>query len=303
MLCGVTGYLLLRALHLEAATREGILTGVEVVQPLLIASMLFITFCKVEPRTLRPRRWHILLVSIQVATFSLLAWLRWLFPDIPGGVIMEGAMLCLICPTATAASVLTAKLGGDAAGLTAYTIIINLAAAVCVPLFVPLVHPTAGVTFLSAFVLILAKVFPLLILPFLLALGTRYYFPRLHGLVLRCRDLAFYLWACALSIALALTARSIAHTTEPLLSLVGLAVASLACCIFQFAAGRHIGRRYGCPIAAGQSLGQKNTAFAIWAGYTFMTPVSAVAGGFYSIWHNVFNSYQLYQKRKGQASV
>ena len=33
-------------------------------------------------------------------------------------------------------------------------------------------------------------------------------------------------------------------------------------------------------------------------GYTFMTPVTSVAGGFYSIWHNIYNSYQLYEKRK-----
>ena len=33
-------------------------------------------------------------------------------------------------------------------------------------------------------------------------------------------------------------------------------------------------------------------------GYTFMTPVISVAGGFYSIWHNVYNTWQMYRKRK-----
>ena len=47
-----------------------------------------------------------------------------------------------------------------------------------------------------------------------------------------------------------------------------------------------------------QSLGQKNTVFAIWMGYTFFTPVTAVAGGFYSVWHNIVNSWQLYRQRK-----
>lgn len=37
-------------------------------------------------------------------------------------------------------------------------------------------------------------------------------------------------------------------------------------------------------------------------GYTFFTPITAVAGGFYSIWHNVINSYQLYQHRKLEES-
>jgi BASS family bile acid:Na+ symporter len=31
-----------------------------------------------------------------------------------------------------------------------------------------------------------------------------------------------------------------------------------------------------------------------------MTPVVSIVGGFYSVWHNVINSYQLYQARKQQ---
>ena len=46
----------------------------------------------------------------------------------------------------------------------------------------------------------------------------------------------------------------------------------------------------------GQALGQKNTVFAIWFAYTFMTPVTAIAGGFYSVWHNIVNTWQLYRK-------
>ena len=59
-----------------------------------------------------------------------------------------------------------------------------------------------------------------------------------------------------------------------------------------------IGQRIGEPIAPAQALGQKNTVFAIWAGYTFFDPVSSIAGGFYSIFHNVWNSYQLSQNGK-----
>jgi BASS family bile acid:Na+ symporter len=46
-------------------------------------------------------------------------------------------------------------------------------------------------------------------------------------------------------------------------------------------------------ITSGQSLGQKNTVLAIWLGYTFMTPETAIVGGLYSIWHNIYNSWQL----------
>ena len=52
-------------------------------------------------------------------------------------------------------------------------------------------------------------------------------------------------------------------------------------------------------ITAGQALGQKNSGFLIWLGYSYMTPVTpvtSVAGGLYSIWPNVINSLELYEQ-------
>ena len=78
--------------------------------------------------------------------------------------------------------------------------------------------------------------------------------------------------------------------------MIGMAAVSLICCIIQFWIGRRIGAKYGSSVTAGQALGQKNTVFAIWMAYTFMTPVTSIAGGFYSLWHNIFNSWQLYRQ-------
>ena len=217
-------------------------------------------------------------------------------------------MLCLICPTATAAAVVTGKLGGDVAGITTYTVLINLVTAVLVPLIVPLLHPMDGMDFWTAFSMIVAKIFPLLILPCLAAWLVRYLAPRIHRKLLNFPDLAFYLWAIALTLAITVTTKSIVHSamSPRLLMLIGLI--SLICCALQFVAGRFVGSRYRPrtyspvveergkeirKITAGQALGQKNTVFAIWMGYTFMTPETAIVGGLYSIWHNLYNSHQL----------
>ena len=61
--------------------------------------------------------------------------------------VFEAAMVCLICPTATAAAVITGKLGGSASSLTTYTLLSNILAAVAVPLIFPLVEPHTDVTF------------------------------------------------------------------------------------------------------------------------------------------------------------
>lgn len=298
MLAGALSYFIYTGIPALEPTKPYVARIIDILQPLLIFAMLFITFCKVDPKALRPCRWHGWLLLIQTGSFALMAGLLRCFPGLPGGVLLEAAMLCMICPTATAAAVVTGKLGGNAANLTTYTILANLAAALAVPTCVPLVHPHPDFHFGISFSLILGKVFPLLFCPFVAALFVRYCLPGIHRLILRCKDLAFYLWAVALAIAIGVTVKSIVHSEVPVAYQLGIAAVSLACCAVQFWAGKHIGARYGDATSAGQALGQKNTVFAIWMGYTFMTPVTAVAGGFYSVWHNIYNSYQLYCKRQ-----
>ena len=292
---------------------------VGLLQPMFIFSMLFLTFCRIEPKDLKPHRWHWWLLLIQGGLFSLLGLVAYLLISalsVDRGdwvVLIECAMLCLICPTATAAAVVTRKLGGDVPGITTYIILINLLTAVLVPLLVPLVHPIAEIDFWTAFSMIMAKVFPMLILPCLAAWLVRYLFPKLHRWFLKFPDLAFYIWSLALCLAIAITTKSIMRSDMSLFMLMMMSLISLICCVLQFGMGRFIGGRYRPRIyvpaveergkavrktTAGQALGQKNTIFAIWMAYTFMTPESSIVGGFYSIWHNIYNSWQLYRAGK-----
>ncbi len=303
MCAGALSYFIYTGIPSLAPTKPCVARLIGILQPSLIFAMLFITFCKVDPYELRPKLWHLWLLLVQACSFIFLSALIVLFPGLPGHVIVEGAMLCMICPTATAAVVVTGKLGGSAADLTTYTILANLLAALLVPLVVPFIHPHDDFTFGVSFALILGKVFPLLFGPFLAALLVRRCLPRFHAKVIASKDLAFYLWAVALAIAIGVTVKSIMHSEVPVAYQAGIAAVSLLCCIVQFWAGKHIGRHYRDRISPAQALGQKNTVFAIWMGYTFMTPVTSIAGGFYSIWHNIYNSYQLYRKRKTDATA
>lgn len=260
--------------------------------------MLFVSFCKVKIVDFTLKWWHLWLLIFQVGLFTILAVAAMQITNYDAEVVVQSAMLCMICPTATAAAVVTGRLGGNQATLVSYTIMINLAAAVAVPVVVPLVHTGEHMEFMPALWAILVKVFPLLICPLFLASIVRNLLPRFHALILRAKDLAFYLWAVSLALAIGVSVKSLVHTTVSVWCQVGIAVASLVACLAQFAFGKYVGTKEGERISAGQACGQKNTVFAIWLGYTFMDPVTALAGGFYSIWHNVINSYQLYKKRK-----
>lgn len=77
----------------------------------------------------------------------------------------------------------------------------NLIAAVLVPLIIPLVPPHPDLTFGNTFALILEKVFPFLLCPFIAAVLIRYLLPKFHALLARYHELAFYMWAVALSLS------------------------------------------------------------------------------------------------------
>ena len=90
------------------------------------------------------------------------------------------------------------------------------------------------------------------------------------------------------------------HDPSPVIYQVGIALIAFVGCVAQFWMGRKIGRKYGEQVVGGQSLGQKNNVFIIWLGYTFLSPITALSGGFFAIWQNVVNAYLLYKKERAE---
>lgn len=293
MTAGALAYFLLRALPLSQEAHDALLSLSSVVMPALIFAMLALTFLKVDLRDLRFRSWQLWGLLLQCALWIASVLLLYLFRGMPLGLhlLLAAFALCVITPTATAAAVVTFKLGGNPGTLTLYTVLINFCASFFISLLVPLLWSSQS--FALSFWAILCRVFPLLFVPFLLAQMIRRLSPRLQRVLTSVPDLAFYLWTVTLAIAICITVRNIALSGAAWLTLSMMALGSLLSCILQFGVGRLLGRKWGDVIAASQALGQKNTAFAIWVGATFMDPVTSVAGGFYAIWHNVWNSVQL----------
>lgn len=302
MLAGAAAYFLYSAVPGHECLGPLLRAVLDVVQPLLIFCMLFVAFCKVEISALRLERWHVLLLLVQFLVFSGAVVALSQCSNDAWRIGLESLMLCFICPTATAAAVVTAKLGGNAASLVSYTIASNLLAAVAVPLLLPLAQTQGSTDFLPALILILSRVFPLLIFPLLAAALVRRCFTRFHRYILGKRDLAFRIWIFALALAISLSTQALVNTRAGVDFVLLIAGVSLLSCLLQFLIGRLVGVSYGEPISAAQALGQKNTVFAIWLAYTFLSPVTALAGGFYSVWHNVVNSWQLRRAMKAEKS-
>ena len=301
MLAGTLGYFFFADIPFVAPAKPYVNVLVAFLTPLLIFSQLLLTFCKVEVHELKPKSWHGWLLLFQTVSCLIVSVLLGCCPmEEVYREVFEGAMVCLICPTATAAAVITGKLGGSASSLTTYTLLSNLLAAVAVPLVFPLVEPHADITFFVAFLKILSKVFPLLLCPFLLAWFLRAFVPKVHHFLLGFHDAAFYLWAVALAIVSGQTVRSLVNSDAPVFVELLIALAGLITCCIQFYLGKRIGGHYGERISGGQALGQKNTVLAIWMAYTYLNPLSSVGPGSYVLWQNLFNSYQLWKKRRDE---
>ena len=274
------------------------------VVPALLFCMLFLAFCKINPKELRLVRWHVILLVIQVvgsmAVFFLVR---------PYSLLLAQAlMLCILMPTATAAPIITDRLGGNISEITAYVLLSNCMIALLVPLIFPYVNHDVTISYTERLLQILRHITPLLFVPFFGAWALRLIYDavqRKKGSQKRFQlpawlaSLPFYLWVTLIVILIARTVRQLYENQWDPATLIIAFVSTFVLCLVQFFLGKYIGARWGNePITAGQSLGQKNSALAIWMAQAWLMPLVALAPAAYIIWQNLFNSWQLLHSAK-----
>lgn len=266
--------------------------------PIVLFLLLYVTFCKIQIKDMRPRAWHFWLQFIRVCLSGLLVWVIIQTTDETIKLILEGVFICVICPTAAAAAVVTEKLGGSIASMTIYTIIANVVTSVIIPLFFPLVECSADISFFVAMSAVLRNVTLVLVVPLVLALISRKLIPRFTDKIKSMKNLGFYMWCFNLAIVSGLTFRNILHSTVHGSTLLWLLILPLVVALVLFSIGKAVGRPYGDSVSAGQALGQKNTVVGIWLTITFLNPLAAVAPGAYVLWQNLINAWQIWYKEK-----
>ena len=312
--------------------------------PPLICLMLFFTFCKINPLDLRLRKWHGIVLAVQmvltaVVYYGLLAIGERLLAMGYGltegdiALVAQGLMVCVIMPTATAAPIIAGKLGGSIQNLTTFSLLSNIATAVIVPAFFPVVHTEVGIEFVAAMLMILRRVTPMLLGPFvaawLLRLVYEWYYkqkgtPRRFTLSKRWASMPFYLWILLLIVLISQITYTLLTQEYSGWAIVALCGGSLVACLLQFMLGRWIGYRFPATshgadyqdilinpaaaaysiaqksrITAGQAFGQKNTALGIWMAQMYLHPLSSIGPAAYIIWQNLLNSYQLWNAGRG----
>lgn len=265
--------------------------------PYLLAVMLFITYSRIILRDIRLKKFHYILLGIQYGGSILVYLLFFKFNT----TLAQAAMICILAPTAASAPVITGILGGNISSIAAYSFISNLSIAILSPLFLALIGDASvgAITFGSSVIIIFKKVFPVLLLPFILAITISKISPKLHNTIRKAQILSFYLWAIALTIVTSRVTMFISIQGNASYKLkLAMAGVALIICVLQFWFGRRIGKKYDSTIAGGQGLGQKNTILAIWLTQTYLNPVASIGPGSYVLWQNIVNSYQLWHKER-----
>ncbi len=265
----------------------------------LIFMMLLITFTRVSLSRMKPDRSMLWLLTFQiVGSLALYFAIQPINDD-----IAQAAFICVFCPTATAAPVITGILGGSIEKVATYSIFINFTVAILAPVLLAWMGESGNIPFIDTVGNISFSVLPLIFCPFILAKLLKIVFPKGYNALSTHQEVSFYVWAFSLIIVVGNAVNFLLEEPPSKIpEMVAIAVGSLLLCIAQFTVGRRIGRRNGDAVAGAQSLGQKNTVLGIWLALSYLSPIASVGPASYILWHNLVNSRQIYCHTKSSES-
>ena len=264
------------------------------VTPYLIFAILLLNYVAVDMKKLKVTGLDIWIMLFQIVV-SLGSYF---LAKVLGAseLVAQGILGGVLCPVAASSVVIATMLGANRETVTTYTIVGNLMVALVAPVYFSFIGTLQELPLLQSMWLIFRRIAPTLALPFFVALFLQHFAPKTNAFLCRYKGLSFYLWALALTITLGQTIDFMfLNGKEELNSILILGAASIFFCIVQFAVGKWLGSKYGDRVAGGQLLGQKNSAMGIWIANTYLLPLASVFPALYSIWQNLFNSYQLWK--------
>ena len=269
----------------------------KVVVPYLVFCILFLNFVAVKLKNLRMCFMDIYLIMFQITvSIGMYFILKLLGFD---EIVAQSVLVGVLCPVAASVVVIAGMLGANKETLTTYAIMGNLMVAVVAPIYFSFIGVHQDMPFWTSFLIILKKIGGVIALPFFVAWILEQYFKKESDRIAKFSGLSFYLWAMALCITIGQTIDFLMLSKkDDLYIILWIAVFSLIFCVIQFGVGRKLGKHYGDVVAGGQLLGQKNTAIGIWMATTYLNPLASLFPALYSVWQNVFNSWQLWRYKK-----
>lgn len=268
--------------------------------PYLIFTILLLNFVAVDLRKL-----HVSSMSLWIMLFQIIVSIGGYYTIklcTPNETVAQGILIGVLCPVASSVVVIASMLGANRETTTAYTIVGNLMVTVVAPVYFSFIGVHQNISLVNSFLQILGRISLVIALPFFVALALQVLAPKANHFLNQYKGISFYLWAICLLLTLGQTINFIfIHGKGNEHTILALGISSVIVCTIHFATGKWLGSKYGDRVAGGQLLGQKNTAMGIWMANTYLNPLASVFLAFYSIWQNLFNSWQLWNQDRKHA--
>lgn len=259
----------------------------------LLMGMLFFAFIDIEIHPGSFPKSLLWILAANMAVAFLAYWIVSFFQP----TLALAAFITAIAPTAITSPVIISMIKGKVEYVIGSVLLTNLSMALVVPLVLPsLLGKAAHVSIWQVLQPVLLTVF----VPLILARLTRLLPAGARAVVRKGKDYTFAIWLLNLFIICAKAVDFLRNgSSNSTFLLPAIALLSLIICTINFGLGALIGgRRYWQE--ASQALGQKNNSFVIWVALTFINPLVAMGPTFYVLYHNLYNSFQIYlfEKRR-----
>src|SRR5215207_1445572 len=264
----------------------------------LLMFMLFFAFLDID---LQPRSFQKGVVWVVVANIAVAFTSYWILRPFDLNLALA-AFLTGIAPTAIATPVIISFLRGQVEFAVGAVLLSNVVVALVLPVALPFV--VGDVVQISVWQ-VLKPVLITMFVPLILARLSKLSSPKVQSVVRRGKSFSFFLWLFALFIMCAKAADFLHQdVTASGATVVSIGLVSLVICMINFSLGAFLGgERYRQE--SSQSLGQKNNSFVIWIALTFINPLVAMGPTFYILYHNLYNSWQIYrfERRRDREAV
>ncbi|MEZ4775435.1 MAG: hypothetical protein R3D00_19780 [Bacteroidia bacterium] len=193
-----------------------------------------------------------------------------------------------IQPTASVAPVIMGYLKGKIAPVTLAILTTNCATALYLPVVLPLIIPaSSGVTTLDIF----SSVLTVILIPLVLAIGIKTFFPTLNKKIDTFNRISFYLFILNVYIAIAKATHFIRfESTAGIGEIAGIALVVVIIFALSLLLGKIAGGKT-MQAEGSMALARKNTIFGIWLGLTYMSPLVALGPMLYILLQNAYHSF------------
>jgi BASS family bile acid:Na+ symporter len=254
----------------------------------LLMIMLFFAFLDIDIQTQSFQKGVVWVVLANITVAFSAYWILRPF-DLN---LALAAFITGIAPTAIAAPVIISFIHGQVEYVVGAVLLSNVVMSLVLPVTLPFM--VGDMVQISVWQ-VLEPVLITMFVPLILARSTSLLPQKTQSVIRQGKAFSFALWLLALFIMCSKAADFLRNdVTASVWSVLAIALISLVICIVNFVLGALLGgERFRQE--SSQSLGQKNNSFVIWIALTFINPLVAMGPTFYILYHNLYNSWQIYR--------